>query len=112
MFSTALASDEIIEGLRFNKPLKSAYAKFRHAATGYAMAGVFVAQISKDQWRVAVTGATDCVCRWQEAEAAAGTVPKDLRFAHDNLLDDIHAPAAYRTNLVHILYAQAVSHLA
>jgi carbon-monoxide dehydrogenase medium subunit len=112
MFSTALASDEIIEGLRFNKPLKSAYAKFRHAATGYAMAGVFVAQISKDQWRVAVTGATDCVCRWQEAEAAAGTVPKDLSFAHDNVLDDIHAPAVYRTHLVHILYAQAVSHLA
>jgi hypothetical protein len=39
-------------------------------------------------------------------------VPKDLRFAHDNVLDDIHAPAAYRTHLVHILYAQAVSHLA
>jgi len=112
MFSTALASDEIIQGIRFTKPLKSAYAKFHHTATGYAMAGVFVAQITKDEWRVAVTGATDCVCRWQEAEAAAGNVPKDLRFVHDNVLDDIHAPSAYRTNLVNILYAQAISRLA
>jgi carbon-monoxide dehydrogenase medium subunit len=112
MFSTALASDEIIQGLRFNKPLKSAYAKFRHAATGYAMAGVFVAQITKDEWRVAVTGATDGVCRWQEAEVAAGNVPKDLCFVHDNVLDDIHAPSAYRANLVNILYAQAISRLA
>jgi len=112
MFATALASDEVIEGLRFNKPLKSAYAKFRHAATGYAMAGVFVAQISKDQWRVAVTGATDCVCRWHEAEVAAGTVPKDLRFVHDRVLNDIHAPSAYRAHLVNMLYAQAISRLA
>jgi carbon-monoxide dehydrogenase medium subunit len=112
MFSTALASDEIIEGLSFTKPLQSAYAKFRHAATGYAMAGVFVAQISKDQWRVAVTGATDCVCRWDEAEAAAGSVPKDLRFVHDSVLDDIHAPSTYRAHLVNTLYAQAVSRLA
>ena len=72
MFSTALASDEIIEGLRFNKPLKSAYAKFRHAATGYAMAGVFVAQISKDQWRVAVTGMPIGSTRQNLASAVAG----------------------------------------
>jgi len=112
MFSTALAADEIIQGLRFHKPLKSAYAKFRHAATGYAMAGVFVAQLSKDHWRVAVTGATHGVCRWHEAEAAAGTAPSDLRFVNDNVLDDIHAPSAYRSHLVSILYAQAISRLA
>jgi carbon-monoxide dehydrogenase medium subunit len=112
MFSTALASDEIIQGLRFTQPLKSAYAKFRHAATGYAMAGVFVAQMSNDVWRVAVTGATDGVCRWHKAEAAAGQVPEDLRFVHDSVLDDIHAPSAYRANLVQILYAQAISRLA
>ena len=59
MFATALAPDEVIQGLRFARPLKSAYAKFRHPATGYAMAGVFVAQTDAGVWRVAVTGATD-----------------------------------------------------
>ena len=111
MFATALAPDEVIQGLRFARPLKSAYAKFRHPATGYAMAGVFVAQTDAGVWRVAVTGATDGVCRWPEAEAAAGQSPADLRFVHDGVLDDIHAPAAYRTHLVTLLYAQAVTRL-
>ena len=111
MFATALAHDEMIQGLRFAKPLKSAYAKFRHPATGYAMAGVFVAQTRKGDWRVAVTGATDGVCRWPQAEAAAGHAPADLRFVHDGVLDDIHAPAAYRAHLVGHLYAQAIANL-
>lgn len=110
MFATALAADEVIQGLRFAQPLKSAYAKFRHPATGYAMAGVFVAQTATG-WRVAVTGATDGVCRWSEAEAAAGQSPAGLRFVHDGVLDDIHAPAAYRAHLVGHLYAQALANL-
>jgi len=117
MFATALAQDEVIQGLRFAKPLQSAYAKFRHPATGYAMAGVFVAQTAPGTWRVAVTGATDGVCRWPEAEAAAAQgpaarqAPADLRFVHDGVLDDIHAPAAYRAHLVGHLYAQAMAQL-
>lgn len=110
MFATALAADEVIQGLRFAPPLKSAYAKFRHPATGYAMAGVFVAQTATG-WRVAVTGATDGVCRWSEAEAAAGQSPAGLHFVHDGVLDDIHAPAAYRAHLVGHLYAQALANL-
>jgi carbon-monoxide dehydrogenase medium subunit len=110
MFATALASDEVIQGLRFARPQKSAYAKFRHPATGYAMAGVFVAQTAAG-WRVAVTGATDGVCRWAAAEAAAGHSPAALRFVHDGVLDDIHAPAAYRAHLVGHLYAQALANL-
>jgi len=35
-----------------------------------------------------------------------------LRFVHDSVLDDIHAPSAYRAHLVNTLYAQAVSRLA
>jgi CO/xanthine dehydrogenase FAD-binding subunit len=51
------------------------------------------------------------VCRWPQAEAAAGQAPADLRFVHDGVLDDIHAPAAYRAHLVGHLYAQAIANL-
>jgi carbon-monoxide dehydrogenase medium subunit len=65
--------------------------------------------------RVAITGSTDGVCRWPEAEAAAaqtaGSSPADLRFVHDGVLGDIHAPAAYRAHLVGHLYAQAMAQL-
>ena len=113
MFATALAADELIEGLRFERPLKSAYAKFRHPATGYAMAGVFVAQMDPHAWRVAVTGATDGVCRWSEAEAHAscGSSNQPPSFEHEGVLDDIHAPASYRAHLVRHLYAQALAQL-
>lgn len=113
MFATALAADELIEGLRFERPLKSAYAKFRHPATGYAMAGVFVAQMGPNAWRVAVTGATDGVCRWSEAEAHAscGSSNQPPSFEHEGVLDDIHAPASYRAHLVRHLYAQALAQL-
>jgi carbon-monoxide dehydrogenase medium subunit len=114
MFATALAADELIEGLRFECPLKSGYAKFRHPATGYAMAGVFVAQMDPNAWRVAVTGATDGVCRWSEAEAHAscGSSNQPPSFEHEGVLDDIHAPASYRAHLVRHLYAQALAQLA
>ena len=114
MFATALAADELIEGLRIERPLKSAYAKFRHPATGYAMAGVFVAHMAANTWRVAVTGATDGVCRWSAAEvhASSGNSTQLPNFEHDGVLDDIHAPASYRSHLVRHLYAQALAQLA
>jgi len=109
MFSTALDADEVIQGLRFERPKRSSYAKFRHPATGYAMAGVFVVETEQGGWRVAVTGATDGVCRWSEAEAANGKVPEGLNFQHPGVLSDIHAPAEYRAHLVDLLYAKAIS---
>ena len=111
MFSTALEPGEVIRGVRFPRPVQSAYAKFRHPASGYAMSGVFLADFGPRGRRVAVTGATDCVCRWSQAEAAwqAGQTP--AAFTHDGLLDDIHAPARYRAHLTDLMFAQALQQL-
>jgi carbon-monoxide dehydrogenase medium subunit len=111
MFTTALAPGEVIRGVRFPRAARSAYAKFRHPASGYAMAGVFLADFGARGRRVAVTGATDAVCRWPQAETAwqAGKTPPP--FAHDGLLDDIHAPARYRAHLTDLMFAQALQQL-
>ena len=112
MFSTALQEGELIVAVRFKKPLRSAYAKFRHPASGYAMAGVFLAEYADGQRRVAVTGATDGVFRWSEAEQAwaQGRTPGALQ--HDGLLNDIHAPARYRAHLAGLMFQQALAELA
>ena len=112
MFSTALDAGELIVAVRFKKPVRSAYAKFRHPASGYAMAGVFLAELEAGQLRVAVTGATDGVFRWTEAEQAwaQGRAPGALH--HDGLLDDIHAPARYRAHLAGLMFRQSLAQLA
>ena len=112
MFSTALQEGELIVAVRFKTAVRSAYAKFRHPASGYAMAGVFVAELAHGERRVAVTGATDGVFRWHEAEQAwaQGQAPGALH--HDGVLEDIHAPARYRAHLVGLMYQQALAELA
>ena len=67
MFATALEEGEIIVSIKFNIPKRAAYEKFPHPASGYAMAGVFVAEGAKGL-RVAVTGAASGVFRWEAAE--------------------------------------------
>ena len=94
-------------------PLASAYAKFRHPASRYAVAAVYVARFA-DEVRVAVVGAGPGVFRWTEAEAAlsgrfdaaavAGLVLDDA-----DLSTDIHASAEYRAHLAGVMLAQAVA---
>ena len=67
---TALESGELITGIRFKLPRRSAYAKFKHPASGYAMAGVFAADLGTAGLRVTVTGAGGGVFRWTAAEQA------------------------------------------
>ena len=69
LFTTALEEGEIIVRIEFPVPKRAAYSKFPHPASGYAMAGVFIAQTAGGV-RVAVTGAGPGVFRWKEAEAA------------------------------------------
>ena len=112
MFATALQPDEIITSVRFCTPLRCAYAKFKHPASGYAMAGVFVAQYpaagaDHDGWRVAVTGVANGVFRWHEAEQAMAKGTTTPALQHDDVIDDVHAPAAYRTHLAMQMLAQA-----
>lgn len=115
MFTTALEPDEIAVRLVYPVPKRAAYAKFPHPASGYAMAGVFIAETANGV-RVAVTGAGPGVFRWQDAEAA---LAKDmspaaldaLAVAADDLNEDLHAPREYRANLVKVMAKRAVAAL-
>lgn len=116
MFTTALEPDEIVVRLIFPVPKLAAYSKFPHPASGYAMAGVFVAQTANGV-RVAVTGAGPGVFRWSEAETAlAGNMSPaaldGLTVKADDLNEDIHATREYRANLVAVMAKRAVAKIA
>lgn len=112
MFATALADGEIITRVGFKVPAASAYAKFRHPASRYAVVGVYVAQTAAGV-RVAVTGAGPGVVRWPEAEAAltASFTPEAATglVLGGDLNTDIHASAEYRAHLAGTMLARAVA---
>lgn len=112
MFATALVDGELITRVGFAIPQQSAYAKFRHPASRYAIVGVYVARHAAG-WRVAVTGAGPGVFRWTEAEAAlaAGADTSGLVMAADDLNSDIHASADYRAHLCGVMLKQALASL-
>jgi carbon-monoxide dehydrogenase medium subunit len=114
LFETVLEEGEIITEIRFPKPAKAAYQKFRNPASRYAIVGVFVAQKGTDV-RVAVTGAgSDGVFRVNAFEEAlkAQFNPQALEgIAVDpaGLSSDIHADAEYRAHLINVLARRAVA---
>ncbi len=116
MFATALEAGELIVRIAFPLPQKATYAKFPHPASGYAMAGVFIAQTAAGV-RVAVTGAGPGVFRWTDAEQAlaknmdAAALAR-LALASDDLNEDIHGTREYRAQLVKVMAGRAVAALA
>ncbi|MBV8973188.1 MAG: FAD binding domain-containing protein, partial [Sphingomonadaceae bacterium] len=112
MFATALADGEIVTRVGFRVPRRSAYAKFRHPASRYAIVGVYVAETAAGV-RVAVTGAGPGVVRWPEAEAAltAAFTPQAARglVLGGDLNTDIHASAEYRGHLAGVMLERAVA---
>ncbi len=116
MFATALEPGELIVRIAFPLPKKAAYAKFPHPASGYAMAGVFIAQTTSGI-RVAVTGAGSGVFRWTEAEQAltknmSPAALEKLTLAADDLNEDIHGKREYRAQLVKVMAIRAAAVLA
>ena len=112
MFATALADGEIVVRLSFPVPKRAVYEKFRHPASGYAMAGVFVAETGQGL-RVAVTGAAAGVFRWHEAEIALAKklhpgALEGLALDMSDMNEDIHATREYRANLVRVMTKRAV----
>jgi aerobic carbon-monoxide dehydrogenase medium subunit len=112
MFATALDEGEIVVRVLFNVPKRAAYEKFAHPASGYAMAGSFVAEGSSGI-RVAITGAASGVFRWTEAEQALTKklspdalegLPLDLA----DMNEDIHATREYRANLARVMTKRAL----
>jgi carbon-monoxide dehydrogenase medium subunit len=115
LFETALEDNEIVTGVQFTAPSKSGYGKFANPASRYAMTGVFLAQDGDGSVRVAVTGAgMDGVFRWTQAEEAlsANFSPDALNDCLpdvDDMMEDIHASAEYRANLVKVMAQRAVA---
>ena len=115
LFATALEDREVILRIEFPVPKRAAYSKFHHPASGYAMAGVFIAQTAGGV-RVAVTGAGPGVFRWKEAEAvlAKGVKPAALegvKLDASEFNNDIHADREYRANLVRVMAKRALAKL-
>lgn len=113
LFDTALEEGEIIRGVRFPIPLAAGYAKFPHPATGYAMAGVFVAR-SVGGVRVAVTGGGTGVFRWTQAERALAADPSraslgDVELDAERFSADIHASRDYRAHLARVMAERALA---
>lgn len=112
MFTTALDDVEIVTAVRFRACPRSAYAKFRHPLSRYAMAGVHVARYGSAV-RVGVTGVGPNAFRWAEAEAAlsadfAPHAVEGLTLDPAELLGDIHASADYRAHLAGVMLTRAV----
>ncbi|HET6521741.1 MAG TPA: xanthine dehydrogenase family protein subunit M, partial [Geminicoccaceae bacterium] len=112
MFETALEPGEIVTAVRFPKPSRAGYAKFRNPASRYAIVGVMVAETGGET-RVAVPGAAPAVFRATEIEAAlAGDFRPEavegVTIAPDGLNSDLHASAEYRAHLVKVMAKRAV----
>ncbi len=115
LFATALEDGELVVRVEFPVPKRAAYSKFPHPASGYAMAGVFIAQTAAGV-RVAVTGAGPGVFRWKEAEAALakGLKPaalEGIKLDSSEFNSDIHADRDYRANLVRVMAKRALAKL-
>ncbi|HTH98702.1 MAG TPA: FAD binding domain-containing protein, partial [Stellaceae bacterium] len=115
LFETALEPGEIIAAVRFKKPDRAHYLKYRHPSSGYAIVGVMVAQFGP-KVRVAVTGAGPCVFRVGAMEQAleqsfAPDSVAGIRVPEDGMMGDMHCSAAYRAHLVTVYARRAVEAL-
>ena len=113
MFETALEDSEIVVAVEFPEPKRAAYRKFPNPASGYPVAGVFVAETA-DGVRVAVTGAASCVFRHAGMEQAltgnfAAGALDGVAVDYAEFNEDLHASAQYRGNLVAVMARRAVS---
>jgi aerobic carbon-monoxide dehydrogenase medium subunit len=115
LFETALRPSEIVTAVRFRRPKRAHYLKFRHPASGYAVVGVMVAQFDAGV-RVAVTGAGPSVFRVPAMEEAlnkafAPAAVANIKISPEKLMGDIHCSAEYRAHLITVQARRAVEAL-
>ena len=113
MFETDLKKGELIESVEFEIPEKSAYAKYPNPASRYAVVGVYVAKL-KNEVRVAITGAGNCVfrCKPLEDSLSNNFSPASIdktSISSKGLNSDIHASAEYRAHIIKVMAKKAVS---
>ena len=125
LYSTALTAGELILGVRFPPSSGLQYIKFEQPASRFALTGVAVARSAQpdQRVRVAVTGLGLGVVRWQQAEEALAVnfdftavdamAPLSAAKAAPGLeaLGDMHASAAYRCHLAHVLLRRCVAEM-
>jgi carbon-monoxide dehydrogenase medium subunit len=117
LFATSLEDGEIVRAISFPVPERAAYEKFAHPASRFALVGVMVSK-SAAGVRVAATGAGQGgVFRVPEMEAAleksfAISAIEGVKVPADDMIADMHAPAAYRAQLVGVLARRAVAAIA
>lgn len=112
MFETALQPGEIVTAIRFAVPQRAAYAKFASKASGYALAGAFVAAFA-DTMQVAITGAGPSVFRATGFEQALSEnlrpeALNEQELEAGSLLSDLHADGEYRAALAKEMTRRAV----
>lgn len=122
---TALGPDEMIVEVEFSRPegkAGSAYEKFAHPASGYAVVGVAAAVVLDDDGRmtsvrIGVTGAGESAYRAEAAEAALANQRADddvLKAGADKvtegveLASDLFASAEYRGHLCRVYALRAL----
>ena len=122
MFETALDEGAVLTAISFESAPHSAYVKFAHPASHYAVVGVAVkveltgSTISAA--RIAMTGVADCAFRAKATEQALiGTDRNDADAIHAACVDtaagvearsDVFASGPYRTAMADVYAARAV----
>ncbi|MDQ6944490.1 MAG: xanthine dehydrogenase family protein subunit M [Candidatus Eremiobacteraeota bacterium] len=123
MFETALSTNEILTKIAFDAAPNSAYVKFHHPASHYAVVGVAavltVSGGTIESARIAVTGIGDSAFRASGVESALkGVKPSDvdaLKAACAGVARsvtaraDTFASASYRTAMADVFAARAVA---
>lgn len=115
MFDTALEPGEIITGVSFAVPEKSAYCKFANPASRYAVVGVMIS-VAGGVVRVGVTGAAPTPFRATALEQALSSqlsadAVDSVTIDHSAFNNDLHASAEYRGHLVSVMAKRAVAML-
>ncbi|HEY6237092.1 MAG TPA: xanthine dehydrogenase family protein subunit M [Candidatus Elarobacter sp.] len=123
MFETALGANEVLTKIAFDAAPNSAYVKFHHPASHYAVVGVAAVLTMSggtiESARIAVTGIGDSAFRASGVEnALKGVKPGDADalkaacagVAHSvTARADTFASAAYRTAMADVFAARAVA---
>jgi aerobic carbon-monoxide dehydrogenase medium subunit len=126
MFDTALAQNEILTRIAFDVMPKSAYVKYHHPASHYAVVGAAVVlELDGDAIstaRIAVTGVGDAAFRAAATEAAlTGVDVRDAAALTAACADvaagvearsDTFASAAYRTAMADVFVRRAIERAA
>jgi len=121
MFATALGERELVTRIAFEAAPRSAYVKFHHPASHYAVVGV-AAVLAADGPRIAITGVGDSAFRAHGVESALRGVRLDDAAAVKaacagaargiDARSDTFASAAYRSAMADVFAARAVAQAA